>query len=845
VNTRFMLRMVRRDARHGFRRFGLHMGAIAIGVAALVAINAFRADVADSIRAQARDLLGADLEISSRAPLPDSLTALLDSAARGGVDIAYVTDFASMALAAPSGHTRLVQVRALEGGFPFYGSITTDPPGLWRGFRTGPQALVDPGALIQLAAHVGDTLHLGDTAFTIAGVVRNYPGDVGLRAALGPRVFIPARYLAATHLLERGSRVGYAAYLRFSTPAALDQFIASHHDEIRSRAVRYTTADARERDLTRGLDYLGRYLGLVGLAALLLGGVGVASAVRLFVEERIESAAVLRCLGARQGTVFAIYVAQAALLGLAGSTAGAALGVGVQLLLPRVLRGVLPLDVSVRVHPGVIVTGIAVGVAVAVIFALLPLLRIRNVPPLRAIRRDLAETRDRWRVVVYAALAAGLLLLARWQAPNLRSALGFAVAIGGTGLVLWLAALALIRVTRRAVPRSARYEVRQGIANLFRPRNQTVAVTLALGFGIFLVATLYVVQTNLVRRLSMDTGADRPNLVAFDVQTDELVGVKQLLVTHALPLLDVVPIVPARIAAIDGVPVDSVLAARGPRHRGRWAFTREYRNTYRDTLVNSEQVVAGHWWSNAPADTTGPAQVSLEEGVAEDLGLTLGSRVTWNVQGVRVPTVVTSLRTVNWARFEPNFFAVFQPRALAGAPQTFVVLTRAPNEDVGAAFQTDLVRRYPNVSALDLGLVERTLDAVLDKVTLAIRFMALFSIASGILILIGAVAASRRQRMMETVLLKTLGASTRQVRLVLRTEYAALGLLAAVVGIGLATLGAWAAMHFLFTLSFAPPVLGLVLFAAAAAALTTAVGMLAGRETLRRPPLEALRRLSE
>lgn len=844
MNASFVVRMVRRESRAAVRRFGVHVAAIGIGVAALVAINSFRDDITESVHRQSRVLLGADLEISTRDTFPDTVRALLDSMAEAGISVAQVTEFGSMALAAPSGKTRLVEVRAITGGFPFYGDVHTDPPGEWMRFRTGANALVDPSALVELEAAVGDTLRVGDIAFRIAGTVRDYPGDVGLRSALGPRVFIPARYLDATHLLERGSRVNRAAYFAFPSAAALDAFVSREHDRLRTANTRYTTADRRERDLTNSLDVLSRYLGLVGLAALLLGGVGVASAVRVFVEQRLESAAMLRCLGADQGSVFAIYAALAAALGAVGAVAGAGFGLAVQAALPHVLGDFLPLDVETTVHAMTVGTGIGIGIAVAVLFALLPLLRIRNVPPLRALRRTVATARDLWGWVAIAALAAGIVALSRWQAPNLRTGLAFAGAIGASGLLLWAAAAGVMRLARALFPRRAGFTLRQGIANLFRPRNQTTAVILALGFGLFLVATLYVVQKNILERLTIQTGSTRPNVVVFDVQPDQLGGIERLLAAHHLPRLDVVPIVPARIAALNGVPVDSLLGT-GRWHHARWALTREYRNTYRDTLVSSEQLVKGAWWHRGTVDSSALPGISVEQGIADDLELDLGSRVTWDVQGVRIPTVVTSIRTVNWARFEPNFFVVFAPGALAGAPRTFVVLTHAPTADTSAAFQTAVVRAYPNVSALDLLLVQQTLDTVLGKVTLAVRFMALFSIAAGMLILAGAVATSRAQRLREAVLLKTLGATSLQVRRIVRTEYAALGALAGVVGAGLALVAGWAATHFLLKLAFRPPIIPLVVFAAATAILTTLVGTIAGRDALRRPPLEALRRLAE
>jgi len=512
------------------------------------------------------------------------------------------------------------------------------------------------------------------------------------------------------------------------------------------------------------------------------------------------------------------------------------------------------------------------------VFALLPLLPVRAVPPLRAIRRDLepgAGRRDPLRLAVTAGLVALTIGLSLWQAPEPRVGLGFAVGIGLTLLFLWLAALALIRGVRRFFPQGARYAVRQGVANLFRPRNQTLAVTLALGFGVFLISLLYVVQHTLLDQFRIDARADRPNLVLFDIQTDQRNGVREILRDHGFPVLQETPIVPGRIYAINDSTVDQILAAPGAYRRERWALRREYRNTYRDTVVGSEEVTAGAWWGTegprgSGAETqrgsaaarqgddvaeppvspsarppVGPPQISMEEDLAADLVVGLGDRITWNVQGVLIETRITSLRHVDWARFEPNFFVVFEPGVLDDAPQMAVILTRNPDVAARAVVQRDVVERFPNVAVVDLTLFQQTLDDVVGKVTLAIRFMALFSVASGILILIGALATSRRQRLREVTLLRTLGARRPEIRTILLTEYALLGLLAGITGTALSTLGGWAAARFVFEVPFRLPLGALLIFWTACAGLTTLIGAATGRELTRRPPLDVLRTIAE
>ncbi len=859
MSARFVTAMVRRESRASIRRLGLHTLSIAVGVAALVAINSFRADVEWSVRSQARTLFGADLALRRNQAFSDTVRRALDSVAAGGVPVAYATSFASMALAPRSGLTRLVQVRAVAGGFPYYGGVETEPAGLWPAALTDHHALVDAAALVQLDAAVGDTLRVGDAAFVIAGAVTRYPGRVSLESAIGPQVYIPLAQLPATNLIRPGSRAFYEATLQLDDQAVVRRFLARHHALFRREQVRSATVDEAEADLTSALDTLARFLGLVGLAALLLGGVGVASAVHVYVKSRLESVAVLRCLGARQRAVFTIYLAQAVTLGLAGAALGALLGLGVQVALPRVLGDFLPLEITARIHPPAIAAGFGLGVLVAVAFALLPLLAVRGVPPLRAIRRDTAEpdrTPDPWRIAAATGLAIVATAVCVWQAPRPMIGFGFAAAAAVTTVALWLTAVVLIRATRRFFPHGAAYVVRQGVANLFRPGNQTLSVTLALGFGVFLIGGLFVAQHTILRQLRVDARPDRPNLVLFDVQTDQRAGVRALLEGDGLPILQQTPIVPGRVHAINGRTVDEILKAPDAYRRERWALRRQYRSTYRDTVVGSEEIVAGRWFGRplgvrGSEGKTGRSegdslpQISVEEDVASSLGLTLGDRVTWDVQGVLIETRVTSLRRVHWLRFEPNFFVVFQPGVLETAPQMLVTMTRVDDPTLRAQVQRDLVTRFPNVGVLDLTLVQQTVDAVVGRVTLAVRFMAAFSMVSGVLILIGALATSRLQRQREAVLLKTLGATAPRIRAILLTEYAALGTLGGITGTALAAAGGWAAARWVFEMPYRPPLLALAGCWVASAALTVLVGGATGRDLTRKAPLQVLRTLGE
>ncbi|GLC27674.1 ABC transporter permease [Roseisolibacter agri] len=840
-----LFRLAWRESRTARRRLLLYMSSIALGVAALVAIDSFAGNVARSVRTQSRALLGGDVAFTTRRPWPKPVLAWLDSLPARGVRVARTTQFASMGLVPRTGKTRLVQVRAVERGYPFYGEVTTRPAGRWTALHGGPHALVDRSLLIALDAQIGDTLVLGYGRFRIDGTLENVPGDAGIASVIGPRVYIPARYLAETQLLVFGSRAEYEAVVRLPDGQSAAKFLQPVKRRFDDQQVRSRTVADTERGLTEAVDRLSDFLSIVGLIALLLGGVGVASGVSAFVARKIDTVAVLRCLGATARQILAIYVTQAAAMGLIGAAAGALLGIGVQLLIPRVLGEFLPVDVSVTLEPAAIVAGVIVGVWVALVFALRPLLALRRVSPLQAIRRDVDPGALRGRgldwasALVSLAVVASVAGLAVQRTGRVRDGLGITLAIFAALALLWVSATVTSWLARRALRKGWPYVVRQGVANLYRPGSQTRAVTLALGFGAFLVSTIYLVQANLLRTLDLRDTATRANVLFFDVQEDQATFVDSTLRAGGYRVLSSTPIVTMRIAAVNGRTTASLLADTSRRGE-RWPLRREYRSTYRTTQGEAERVTAGRFFtSDAPAGTT--PEVSFEAGVARELGLSLGDTVTWDVQGVQVATRVTSFREVNWQRFEPNFFAVFQPAALQAAPKQFVILARIPTPDGVARVQRDVVARHPNVSSVDLSLVQRTVGSILEKVAVAVRFLGVFCLAVGIPVLVSAVAATRRDRLRDAVLLKTLGATRAQIGRILLAEYAVLGALGAVAGMLLSFAGAWALQKWIFRGTFVPAWDSALAIAGLLMALTLLIGVLTGREAFRSTPMAALR----
>jgi putative ABC transport system permease protein len=833
-----------RESRTARRRLLLYMSSISLGVAALVAIDSFASNVQQSIRKQARDLLGGDVSFSNNAKLSLPLQRVIDSLNTHGTPVATVVSFISMASDTRSGGTRLAQIKAVTPEYPFYGAIVTSPEGQWARLQQGPYAVVDPALLIALDARVGDSLAIGYVKFEIIGAVKSMAGQSDASLVMAPRVFLPERYASETQLLGFGSRASYEWLVKLPPTVGSTAWVKPLRARFQNEHVRVVTVVQRETNISESVQQLANFLGIVGLIALLLGGIGVASGVNAFVTRKIDTVAVLRCLGATSGQVLAIYVAQAAMMGFAGAAVGAALGVAIQYTLPVAIKDFLPVDVSVSLDWRAIGMGLGIGVWVALVFALRPLLALRRVSPLQALRRDTAaldaeRNKDVPTHLVNIALVGSVLLLAFERAGSLRRGAMFAAGIGGSMLVLWLSASGLSNLARRVVTARWPYVVRQGVANLYRPANQTRSVVLALGFGAFLVSTLFLVQANLLKQFEVTAAQSKANLIFFDIQEDQRQGLDSILRSEGQHALGYTPIVTMKVAAINGRTSAQWAASQGIS-ANNWALRREFRSTFRDTMVATEKLVEGKWFGSAHLPDS-LSELSLEQSPAQELHVKIGDIITWDVQGVRVSSQVTSLRDVNWGRFEPNFFAVFEPKALKDAPKSYATVAAVESDSTIAHLQRSSVTRFPNISSMDLSLVRRTIGDIVKKVSVAVRFLALFSLAMGIPVLFSAVAATRRDRLREGVLLKTLGATSRQIARILLSEYALLGALGALTGMVLSFAGAWGLVHFVFGGTFAPALLPAAMIALAMMALAITIGLLTGRDVFRETPMAALR----
>ena len=848
----FAARLAWREGRAAYRRLSVFVSSIALGVGSLVAIHSFRADVQRSLGDQARALLGADVRVSSNRAFPEAFDAVLDSMAAQERDVARTTTLASMVLDTRSQGVRLFQIQGVDAGYPYYGEVTSTPTGAWTVIHDGPSAVADPAVFIQLDAAVGDTLLIGEVRFVLRGEVIGLPTELGFQSAIGPRLYISRAQLPATGLLTFGSIARYHANFRMPERQDRDEFWDRNHELLEANQLRFTTAGVRAQEMSAAVEDVSRYLGLMGLAALFLGGIGVASAIHVYIREKVITVAVLRCLGALQRTLFTAYLLQAAGLALLGSVLGVGLGMLVQRGLPFVLSGLLPAGVTTQVSWVALGAGILLGVWVAVMFALGPLLEVRGVSPLIALRHDFEPPKriDALRIGAFILLALTLVGLTVLEAPSATQGIGFAIVLAGVALSLWATARLLILATKRFFPHRMSYPVRQGVSNLFRPRNQTVSVTLALGFGAFGIGTVGLVEASLTQAFTLEAGAGRWNLLLFDVQPDQRATVEDFVGSRASGPLAVTPLVPSRLSAINGTPVETLLELPQGERPSSWAMRREYRHTYRAEISGSEVMVAGVWWDGSTTGgggggigdpVAGVARISMETDLAESLRVGLGDHVTWDFAGVPVESRITSLRTVDWARFETNFYVIFEPGTLEEAPQTAVILARVEGERERAELQRDLVVRFANVSVLDLSLLQQTIDEILQRANQGIRFLGVFSTVAGVLVLIGALSTSRYQRMRESALLKTLGARRRVVLEILTVEYALLGSLATAAGLVLAIFAGWMMTSMVFEVPFRLDLARLGTVWLWVTAVTVVVGLIGSWGVISRPPLAVLR----
>jgi putative ABC transport system permease protein len=829
----FVLLLAWRETRGAGRHFAYLVACITLGVGALVAVGSFAASLERTVGRSARALMGGDVEIRSTQPLSSESMDVVAALTRPGTDTLPVTEL--VAMSAAGGKSQIVELKAVGRGYPLYGDLVSAPSAPLESLIGNGRALVHESLLIRLGLRVGDRLTIGEGDFTVSGVIRQEPDRAVGVFSLGPRVLIDARDLDGTRLIRQGSRVRHRHLFRLPPGSSAETFKDALAARLTDPGVRVTTYTQAQPGVRRFWNQLTVYLGLTGLVALMVGGIGVATSVRAFVRGKLETIAVLKCLGASWRQMLAAYLLQTVLLGLGGSLLGATLGSALQWALAPALAPLMPVPLNAGLSPRAIVAGLAMGTGLTLLFALWPLLDIRRVPPALILRHDVEPRlpgRRPWLAAV--PIVAGLSALAVWQAGSFKVG---AIFIGGlaAAIVLLAAGARLVIEGARRLPRLRSLAWRQAVANLHRPGSHAGTVLVSLGLAVMLIVAVALLEQSLRAELA-DRGPGRaPAFFFIDIQPDQAQAFSRLVADKTGREPTLTPVVRSRLASINGAPV-----SQDPRHRREevWYLSREYVLTWAAQAPPENPVVAGRWWTLEEAARE--PLISVEEEIAKNLGVTIGGSLSFDIQGVTVTARVANLRRVEWQTFNTNFFVIFSQGALDGAPTTWLATARVPPADE-LAVQSAVTAAFPNVTAIPIREVLERIAGVLDQIALAIRLLAGVSIATGLIVTAGALGVSRHQRLYQSVILKALGATRGLVARVFAVEYALLGTAAGLGGTALAAALATGVLHWALDVRWGGSPGTIAWGIAASAALALGVGFLGTFRLLGKRPLAVLR----
>ncbi|HEY9169008.1 MAG TPA: FtsX-like permease family protein [Lutibacter sp.] len=838
ASFQWLLKMAWRDGKASSRKLVLFMASIVLGIAAVVSIQSFGETLKETISLQSKSLMGADFKIDSNQPPTEKVVKIMDSL--GGADAKEIS-FSSMAAFPKTGAAKLVQVRGMEDGFPFYGVLETEPISAENQYQKQEAALVDATLLLQLGLQVGDSIKIGKITLPIVGALKGAPGSNAVFSSIAPPVIIPYRLISETGLVQTGSRINYDFY--FVTPPTmnLEQLEKKLGTVIDLQDADLDTHISTSERLGRRYDNFGKFLNLVAFIALLLGCVGIASAIHIYIKEKLRAVAVLKCLGATKKQTFLIYLLQIAGIGLLGGIIGTVFGLLLQQLFPLFLGDLLPVDVEMNFSPQVILMGLLLGILMSVLFALYPLMNTLYVSPLQALRvqeEDTLKSRKAG-IMVLLGIFLFIFIFSFWLLKDWRYSLAFVGGILITFSILAGIANLFMKSIKKYFPTSWGFVARQSLLNLFRPQNQTLILILAIGVGSFLISTLYFTKDVLLAQASLESNAKNPNMILLDVQTEQKDSVANTINSKGLPVMDNIPIVTMRLQSIKGRLVNDIRKDSTATIR-RWILNHEFRVSYRDSLTASETLITGVWTPKVTNNELVP--ISISDNFAEDAKVTVGDKITFNVQGVLLKTVIGSVRKVDWAQMQLNFTIVFPKGVLENAPQFRVLTTNVPNEMASAEVQQELVKNFPNVTIIDLRQVLTVVEKLLDKIAWLINFMAFFSILTGIIVLLGAVKTSKYQRIRESVLLRTLGARSNQILKITALEYLYLGVLGSLSGILLSLLSSQLLAWLVFDTPFIPSLIPFVVLFPGITLLVLAIGLGNSLGVIKSPPLEVLRK---
>jgi putative ABC transport system permease protein len=738
--------------------------------------------------------------------------------------------------------SQFVRIKGLEGNFPFYGKLKTIPEAAAQRYMQEGKALVDDGLMLQYNVEVGDSIRLGEKMYEIGGRLLSVFGGGGLGSSFAPSVYVPMSTIAETNLIQPGSLVEYAYYYKVEEGFDPDEWQRRVNRKFRNGSMRIETIEEQKEDLEEAFSSLNNFLNLIALVSLLLACIGVASSVLIYVKNKLSSIAIFRCLGMKGNEAFLIYLLQILVVGTISVVIGAILGSAIQLLLPIVLQDLLPYKVEMDISWSAVLEGIGVGLAITLLFALVPLISIRKVSPLRTLRvvgDENTFTRDRWTWGIYGLIIT-LIFLFLWRLTGYwQDAGAFTAGLIVAFLVLFGVSKVITWSIRKYFPRGWNYVFRQGLSNLYRPNNQTNTLIVSIGLGTAILTTLFVIQGLILKNVESMGAGNQPNMILYGIERNQVEDLAAVTTKYDLPLLQQVPVVTMDLVSFKGRTKKEWLADT-TRTARRWAINREARVSFQDTLNPDEKLIEGMFTGYAePGDTI---YISLGRRYANGLDVWIGDEMVWNVQGAIIPTVVGSIRELNFRSMESRFFILFPKGVLENAPQFNILVTKSPSKEITANYRNEVVKKFPNVSVIDLGSILATLNDILTKVSYVIKFMAAFSILIGLIVLISSLFLSKFQRIKESVLLRTIGAVKNQILAINIVEYTILGVLSSATGIMIALVSSFALAKWVFELDFQIKWLPIIAVFLLIVGITVIIGLWNSREVIQKSPLEVLRR---
>ncbi|MCI0338469.1 MAG: ABC transporter permease [Acidobacteria bacterium] len=816
----FILNMAWREMRASWHRLLLFFLCIAIGVGSMVGLRSLIQSIKAAIKSEARLLIAADVDVQteSMAVLERYFNSPLV------VDHTEKLEFGTLVRSAadPNAVPRLVWLTAVQQQYPLYGEVRlVDGQHYDHSMLKYRGVLVRPKLLIQHNLKVGDEIKIGRLNFTIRGVIQKEPGQM-MHFRPAPRVLVDYNDALAAGLTDFGSRVQRT--MLFKTLEGQEETLARQlRRELRTdRSLRVNSFRNREGPLSEQLAQVENYLSLLGLVILALGGIGISSVTRVFIQQKMKTIAILKCLGGENRHVLGAYLAQVLALGLTGGLLGLALARIVTIGLPKYLADRISFDIEYGVTWQAALQGLGAGILVALLFSLPPLLEIRRVKPILVLRKDTAASGRRvdWlRLVAGLLILMGLFALAAWQAGSFKIGGIFLGGLVATSCMLSLAGAALIRLLRR-VGHLPSFVLRQGVNSLYRPGNQTSVILFAVGLAVFFVVTIYLVQINMLSEFNYNSILVTHDLGMIDIQKDQQAEVEAVLTRLAGEAPTMIPMLRLR------------MVRRGRPGQEWWV-------SYRPNLEEYEKVTAGRFWEPTPSPDP---EISIEDHISRDFQLGVGDTMTFDVLGRQITARITSIRHANRYVWNPVNSIIFRPGALEDAPQRIAAHIKGPvPAGPRAQIMREIADRFPNVIVYDFVETFEAARGVVRSISIVVTFVGGFVFLCGVLILVGSIAMTKFHRLYEAAILKTLGATRRLIILITLIEYGVLGLLAGVIGSAAAIALSWAINKYALELAWQPlPSVNLI-GVAATLLLVTAVGVLSSLDVMMKKPLDILR----